>query len=79
MPQQWRCCWFCGIEMVFSKKDHPNQRTVDHVTPESSGGDKFVDACKRCNNLKGSSSVQEFREFLEIDKFFGELQNWEPW
>jgi hypothetical protein len=79
MPQQWSHCWFCGCRLIFTKKDHPRQRTVDHIVPESEGGDKFVDSCKRCNNLKSNSSVDEFREWLGVEKFFGELRGWLPW
>ena len=77
--QQWKFCWFCGCELIFTKKDHPRQRTVDHLVPASAGGDKFVDSCKRCNNKKGHSSLEEYREWLGIEKFVGEVHGWQPW
>jgi len=76
---QWNQCFYCGCHLIFTKKDHQRQRTVDHVTPRSSGGDKFVDSCKRCNNLKGQSNIEDFREWMKLDKFYGELRGWEPW
>ena len=79
MSQQWNTCWFCGCKLIMSKKDHPRQRTVDHIKPYSAGGDMFVDACKQCNNLKSHSSLQEYREWLGIETFYGESQGWEPW
>jgi len=79
MPYQWQCCWYCGCELVFSKKPQPRQRTVDHVTPKWMGGDKLVDACRQCNNLKGESSVDQFREWLGVERFVGEEKGWEPW
>ena len=76
---QWNSCFYCGCRLIFSKKDSPRQRTVDHVVPESAGGDKFVDSCKFCNNQKGESSLQDYREYLGVEKFFGEEKNWKPW
>lgn len=52
-------CWFCGKYLPRSR-----DRTHDHVVPESAGGDRFVTSCKECNNLKGNSSVEEFRAHL---------------
>ena len=53
-------CWYCG--------DPPDD--VDHKIPKSRGGasiDKanLVAACRKCNNAKGSLTVEEFREFLK--------------
>ena len=79
MPQQWSTCWYCGCALSFTRHVHARQRTVDHVTPKWMGGDKFVDACRDCNNKKGESSVQEFREWLGIEHFYGETMKWEPW
>ena len=76
---QWNQCWFCGCKLIFTKRDHPRQRTVDHFIPKFFGGDKFVDACKKCNNQRGHSSIQEYREYLGVEKFFGEERKWMPW
>lgn len=76
MRKQWNTCWYCGVPL------HKQNRSHDHVVAASRGGDKFVEACKRCNVLKGQSSVDEYREFLTVDEphvFFGETQGWEPW
>lgn len=76
---QWSTCWFCGCDLLMNKKDHPRQRTVDHVTPSSAGGERMVDACKQCNNLKGQSHIEDYREWRGGGLFFGEIQGWEPW
>ncbi len=76
---QWSQCFYCGCDLLFTKKDHPHQRTVDHVIPESAGGDRFVDACRACNTLKGDNSIEEFREILGVDRFYGEKKGWKPW
>jgi hypothetical protein len=39
----------------------------------------MVTSCKECNNLKAESSVDEFREFLGVEKFYGEERGWNPW
>jgi 5-methylcytosine-specific restriction endonuclease McrA len=79
MRYQWNTCWYCGRRLIFSKKDSPRQRTVDHVVPESAGGDKFVDSCKACNNKKGNSSLEEYREWMGVESFYGEERGWMPW
>ncbi len=44
--------------------------TVDHVTPRCEGGkstlENLVACCKRCNNLKGDMSVEEFLVVLAL-------------
>jgi len=66
-------CWYCGKSLRFK------ERTVDHIHPCSWGGEKMVTSCKECNNLKAESSVDEFREFLGVEKFYGEERGWNPW
>jgi 5-methylcytosine-specific restriction endonuclease McrA len=66
-------CWFCGKHLKF------RARTVDHIEPYSWGGEKMVTACKECNNLKGDSSVEEFRQFIGVKQFYGEKRGWIPW
>jgi 5-methylcytosine-specific restriction endonuclease McrA len=77
---EWNQCWYCGIGLTSSKRDAPTMSTIDEVIPRSWGSDgKMVMACKKCNNLKCFSSVDEFRAWLGIDAFYGELQGWQPW
>lgn len=78
MLHQWQCCWFCGCKLT-RKCGDPRQRTVDHFIPRWLGGEKFVDACLKCNNDKAHSSAQEYKEWLGIEKFFGEEKGWNPW
>lgn len=44
--------------------------TVDHVTPVSRGGTNHlnnkVGACKKCNNLKGSKTAEEFAGVVQM-------------
>ncbi len=70
---EWNECWYCGKILKRS------EITFDHIEPESWGGDKMVTSCKPCNNLKGESSIQEFKEFLGIDMFHGEKKGYSPW
>ena len=83
-------CWFCGCKVtappegnIHRREDVPStMRTRDHLLPRSLGGDHTVTACFRCNQRKGSMSVDEFREkapviFAVIDRpcfkgFYGE-------
>lgn len=46
------------------------QLTKDHEPPLSRGGekDKWVFACKRCNNTKGSLTAAEFAEWKQLEK-----------
>ena len=53
------CCFYCGKELSRKKK------TRDHKQPKSrngSGGNgNIVDACRKCNQLKGCLTLEEFR------------------
>jgi 5-methylcytosine-specific restriction endonuclease McrA len=70
---EWNECFYCGRALRFK------EITFDHVIPKSWGGHAIVTACKECNNLKGESSVDEFREFLGAESFHGERMGWTPW
>ena len=54
-------CWYCGAELSKRPKDY----SIDHFTPRCDGGTNtlknLVPSCVRCNNLKGSLSLDEFR------------------
>lgn len=64
-------CHYCKRPMLYS------MATVDHVVAKSNGGknssDNYVLACKRCNNMKGSKSAEEWKAFLEEKKKQGYL------
>ena len=70
---EYNQCWYCGKHLKFK------ERTADHIHPYSWGGEKMVTSCKKCNNLKAESSVDEFREFLGVEQFYGEERGWLPW
>jgi len=54
-------CAYCGIKIGF-KKDFQ----IDHLKPKSRGGtndiDNLMPSCKRCNQLKYNSDIEEFRK-----------------
>lgn len=70
---QWNQCFYCGCAL------HRNNATYDHVEPEALGGDKMVQACIKCNNAKGFETLEWFREFMGVEKFYGEIRGWKPW
>jgi 5-methylcytosine-specific restriction endonuclease McrA len=72
---EWNQCWYCGGRLR-RNGDGENLYTVDHVIPQIG---PFVAACKKCNNLKGQSSLDDFKEFLGKRLFYGELRGWKPW
>jgi 5-methylcytosine-specific restriction endonuclease McrA len=61
-------CGYCGIH---------KGKTVDHIRPLTSGGwdwpDNLLPACKVCNNLKGSMTLEQFRVALFQVREFGIL------
>jgi 5-methylcytosine-specific restriction endonuclease McrA len=70
-------CWYCGLPLKrhCSRRD-PRLRTEDHQIPKSKGGEdkpyNKVLACRKCNEEKGKRNVQQYREFLGVDEFWGE-------
>jgi 5-methylcytosine-specific restriction endonuclease McrA len=63
---QWNwLCFYCGEFIQRGAVDSKHEATKDHMTPISRGGVDFigniVPACLRCNQLKGESTVEEFR------------------
>lgn len=78
---EWNQCWYCGVDLVPSHIDERRQHTIDELIARSRGGrgGKMVTACKGCNNLKGESSVEDFKAFLQIEVFYGEQMGWQPW
>lgn len=72
-------CFYCGCDLELGSFQ------VDHLKPKAEGGiDSFnrVPACKDCNRIKASKTIEEFRENIEsyyendvhvrmIDKYMG--------
>lgn len=56
-------CHYCGRD-VTKKGDGSRLATRDHIVPQSEGGtlhpDNLVLACKRCNNVRGSTPYDVF-------------------
>lgn len=62
-------CWFCGVRLVMDR-NHPRERTRDHLHPRSRGGSNrrfnCVAASRTCNTRKGAKTVDEFRQYVEL-------------
>lgn len=60
----WRC-FYCEKPVCVNSLDRDAELTKDHLVPLSRGGVDFigniVPACMRCNSLKGTKTVQEFK------------------
>jgi hypothetical protein len=58
--QNWKCCW-CGTDCV-PESGNNNSATIEHVQPRSKGGedhwDNYAMACARCNNKRGTRSIE---------------------
>jgi HNH endonuclease len=70
---EWNQCYYCGKYLP------EKQITYDHYVPKHKGGEKFVVSCFICNNMKCSAPIELFREWMGVEKFYGELQGWKPW
>jgi len=61
---KWRC-FYCARPVCKNSVDPDGEVTKDHQLPISRGGSDFiwniVPACFRCNTLKGTMTVDEFR------------------
>lgn len=63
-------CWYCGKDLFL------DDRTIDHQTPKSRGGDddlkNLVYACLPCNLKKSDRTLPEYRTLKNNAKFFAE-------
>jgi len=52
-------CWYCGARL-----DRATTFSVDRIVPHAHGGtdelSNLVPACRRCNTLKGTGTVEDF-------------------
>lgn len=59
----WRCGW-CG-QKTRADMGWQNSATIEHVQPVSQGGsnklENLMSACARCNRLRGTQAVDEFK------------------
>lgn len=69
----WSCGW-CGQK---TRRDMgwQNSATIEHVTPKSEGGsnklENLMHACARCNRLRGTQAVDEFKliaQSFDVDR-----------
>jgi hypothetical protein len=60
----WRC-FYCAEPVQRNSPDPNHEATKDHMVPISRGGVDYianiVPACRRCNELKGNKTIEEFR------------------
>jgi HNH endonuclease len=68
-----RVCWYCGCSLVSPPRTNiqrgavlAEMRTRDHIVPRSSGGQKTVASCARCNHKKDSLMLDEFRRVAPV-------------
>lgn len=69
-------CWYCG-GFVLPDPRGPLGKTYDHKTPKAHGCDphdhhNLVLAHRCCNNEKGDMTLDEYREYKGVDRFYGE-------
>ena len=72
----WRC-FYCGRPVHEAAQPIQDSLTRDHLIPLSRGGSNdignIVPACFNCNRLKGTMTIEEFRESRPV--FFTDEQN----
>jgi 5-methylcytosine-specific restriction endonuclease McrA len=64
-------CFYCHTTFDWDDPVSEFYPTLDHKIPASKGGGRganLVMACLRCNQEKGTMSVAEFMEYLEVTK-----------
>ena len=68
--EQENKCYYCGV--TFDETNEKTSCTLDHVIPQSRGGDNFkqncVAACFSCNQERGDSNAKAFRRFKQKQK-----------
>ena len=72
----WRC-FYCGRPVHEAAQPIQDSLTRDHLIPLSRGGSNdignIVPACFNCNRLKGTMTIEEFRESRPV--FFTDEEN----
>lgn len=74
-------CSYCTCEISDELPDnHPQKATADHILPVSQGGadliENLIPACLRCNEQRGTLSVEAFTRLLSHDVEGFEDGNW---
>src|SRR5690349_9355734 len=76
-------CFYCHTTFNWDDPESDFYPTWDHKIPKSKGGGKgfnLVMACRQCNTEKGTMSVAEFVEYLEVTKgCVGKVQRMIRW
>ena len=67
-------CFYCG-EVLKNKK-----ATMDHLYPQNMGGptlvDNLVPACSKCNSEKSNLTLEEYQEFMKINRASAKKEYW---
>ena len=69
-------CYICGGVAKQQKKndriywivDGRGRLTADHVIPKCRGGKEMRPACEKCNNEKGSKTIDEISHWLSSNR-----------
>lgn len=65
-------CWYCGVTLK------GNHWVIEHQNGHTPGGktknETLVPACYPCNGRKGKMNLSEYRQYMKIERFFGETQ-----
>jgi 5-methylcytosine-specific restriction endonuclease McrA len=66
-------CYYCGNSMEINQRfcTSPDYATFDHVVAKKhrSWNQEIVLACLRCNRLKGTLDVKQFKELIRWRRF----------
>jgi len=65
-------CWYCGIELK------GNHWVIEHQNGHTPRGktksETLVPACYPCNGRKGKMNLEEYRRYMNVERFYGEAQ-----
>lgn len=71
-------CYYCGAQTTVRSGEGvstPLEFCIDHVIPQSLGGnhdlDNLVPSCRACNSSKGGRTLGELRVYLSWSRKFG--------
>lgn len=66
-------CAYCGRALLHESARSVLARTRDHVVPKHLGGQRTVECCYACNQMKGDMTPEQWETF-RLD-----TPNWTAW